>query len=114
MLLNNLTIRILRRARNLMRKGWTKDAYARNAKGRGVNFKAKTATHFCATGALRRASYEITGSKCGWHPTVALADRYVRDALDTGSLPHFNDYKATTKKQMLEGFGIAIELAKGE
>lgn len=46
----------LKRARRLIRKGWTRKAHARNRYGHTVHVQAPTAVRFCAEGALQRVA----------------------------------------------------------
>jgi uncharacterized protein (DUF2384 family) len=54
---------IYARAAALLKKGWTSNGLARNAKGRSVSPYSKTAVKFCAVGAIVRATYDVCGDE---------------------------------------------------
>jgi len=50
---------VLDRALELLRKGWTQDAYARDGEGRKVEVYNRDAKSFSARGAILRAEFEL-------------------------------------------------------
>lgn len=55
----NQTKRVLTRAYNLLRKGWTKGCLARNKYSNPVKVECDNATRFCALGAVERAALSV-------------------------------------------------------
>lgn len=47
---------LLTKARNKIKKGWTRGAYARNKYGKEIFWHSKNACRFCAVGAVKRMS----------------------------------------------------------
>lgn len=70
----NLDQVVYDRVAALIKRGWSGDALARNAKGRSVSPYSKTAVRFCAVGALARAAADVFGDE-------TLADRFLDRAI---------------------------------
>lgn len=87
--------RAFERAFELLRAGWTRGAYARDAKGNSnVHECSSGAVSFCAIGALRRATLDTLngyGDELAW--SLQIADRFVKQIeFKLGcSLVEFND-----------------------
>lgn len=107
---------VLVRARGLIEKGWTQRAFARTEEGVAVVTLDEKATCFCAIGAIRRAAYELDGSKTA---SVA-AENIVGEAILTVEcllpvgfdLPEFNDHRYTKQRNILDLFDNAVERLK--
>ena len=56
---------VLERALTLLQAGFSQRTYARDKKGRKVDWSSGKAVKFCATGAIRRATWELTGEEQG-------------------------------------------------
>lgn len=84
------TSEILRAAADLIDKGWTQGAYARNATGASVGPHDTDAVCFCALGAISRA----VGTE---RYDAVMAKIVARSALrvEIGNVVPFNDKKAT-------------------
>ena len=96
------TITVLRKAKRLIEKGWTKRAWARNSHGRAVDAHSRSAVRFCALGAIRLASKGVTADRVG-----------ARDALHsvlefTSNIENFNDDPGTKKSDVIRLFNRAI------
>lgn len=107
------TVQILKDARELIRKGWTRNRYASDRSGRTVDIESPYACRFCSLGAIRKA----TGDKQSPYP----ADQYVALAVGGGnprsafgSVAIFNDDEAGSKVAVIRAFDEAIKLAEQE
>lgn len=104
---------ILIRARELINKGFSKNAYARNAKKQQVDIFSKDAVCFCTLGALRRAQSELLASDRITIPWVSDDDIAHIAACMFPNMEHatsvaysFNDNH--TKEEVLAKFDAAI------
>jgi hypothetical protein len=106
-----LTIAILVRARELLSKrgGWGKDLGAADKEGNEVATSDKTACKFCATGALDRAIYDLTGEI--WAPVKPYAE--LLGFVGCGALENWNDER-TSKRPVLALFSSAIARLEGQ
>lgn len=95
-------VQILIDARTLLvEKGWTKLAPARDAEGRIVRPHNPSATCFCASGAVTRASDHPTSTEVAYSRLM----RFIPPQY--GSVQFFNDYQSSVVP-VLELFDRAI------
>lgn len=96
------TVEILKRAKDLLQQGWTKNAYARDDFGYSVSETSEDAVCWCANGALWRAVWDLNA-------TSAECQRYARRELDAltadGSIVRFNDKQTEGATVECEGEG---------
>lgn len=92
---------LLREARALLAQGWTKDAFARDAKQQKVAPDSNEAVQWCAFGAMMR---------CGGPVRSSLFESAMEEEgiLVTG-LGDFNDHPDTTHDDLLRLFDLTIE-----
>lgn len=97
---------ILREAKRLIKKGWTRGAWARIGKD-ATHSSDPAATCFCASGALFRVS---AGD------LRRVASDYLRRGarLRTSEIPKWNDAPGRKKSQVLAAFDKAIQLAEAD
>ena len=100
-------VEILKEARELVAKGWTRGCSARDAKGDFVRPESPDATCWCAYGAVARATDDEATGK--W----AIATRYLGDAVGY-HVPAFNDAPGRTQVEVLAVFDAAIAKAKAD
>jgi hypothetical protein len=112
-------IKILKKARSLLSKGWTQKHAARNKYGHRVDYLSPTATKFCAFGALDRAflnSLKPSGATSTDYNAKDISDialqeeAYVRTACR--SYIDFNDRQPSGpigKKNVVDLFSSAIK-----
>lgn len=93
------TIQVLRKARALVKKGWTQGCMARSAKGNRITPFSPKACRFCAWGAIESAARE--GGN--YFPAYKALERIVEN------VPRFNDAPARTQRQVLAAFDRAIK-----
>lgn len=101
----------LRKARALIEKGWTQEAWARAADGANVPFSSRSAVCFCAAGALNRA-LQVGGHEWG---LAEQSWQVLEDAIGVSSssdVVKFNDAPERTQAEVLAAFDKAIELAE--
>lgn len=98
---------VLRRARALIVKGWTRGTFARDKSGREVGLYDKGACRFCADGALMRAAGETTHASIFAGTVYARAFHALAGCM-TGLPPTFND-RQNSKKPVLAAFDAAIK-----
>ncbi len=55
--MNKEAIEVIRQAKNLLEKGWTKDKFACDNRGKEVSLLHEKACKFCAIGAVNRAMH---------------------------------------------------------
>lgn len=99
-----LVIAVLSRARELLSKrgGWITEIGAADKDGQEVPFDGKEACRFCATGALDRAAFDLTGEWTNLDPHInALGFK------SAWALENWNDEQAS-KKAVLSLFSAAI------
>lgn len=92
----------LRKARELVAKGWTKRAFARKRNGKICVLDSKDACSFCASGAMRR----IMGGESyieGW--------KMLERAIDPYSIIAWNDDPKRTQAEVVAAFDRAIAIA---
>ena len=91
----------LNEGRKRIEKGWTRRAYARDAKSRRVFPEAPSATKWCAVGSCYANPGSIT------YLRRALYNKFSED-----SITDWNDQKGRTQDQVLKLYDSAIELAE--
>lgn len=101
---------ILKRARDLVGKGWIKGYWARDAEGDNVHYSSPAACQFCAEGAIDRAIFEVK-------PKNAVSGQLARARFEYvfggRSVIERNDSKTTTKEQVFGCFDFAYRGAAG-
>lgn len=97
---------VLTKARNLLKKGWTKGVFARNKYGHEVSINSRSACKFCAQGAVAKVTTHEHN-----HSSYILARNFLNKFTD-GMLMSFNDN--SNKERVLELFDKAITKAKLE
>lgn len=105
---------ILEKARELLLRGWTQRAFARNQYGTPVPSWATDACCWCAHGAIVRAQYELFGAtaKALESNTVISCMEQLDVLLNSADLSAFNDLLTTTQKDVLDLFDRAIEMTE--
>jgi hypothetical protein len=104
-------VELLRRASDLIRRGWTQHAESRDAAGAEVEPWQPTATCWSLLGALVAALEEVTDG--GDLPLAQLADALDALALfvDSDSLADWNDDPRRTRDDVIGVLGVAAEAA---
>jgi hypothetical protein len=103
--------KLLIRAKELIEKGWAKDTFARNSKGKEVSDYSPEACKFCLVGAIRRAAYELdlvngTAPSINYWPLIdhlrnLLPKSKRKNATLYESIDQFND-ACVTKKPVIK------------
>lgn len=104
-------VQVLRKARALVVKGWTRKAYARDKWRHRVDINSPRATCFCGDGAVRKVTGLVDISRGPFNKPTPIYSR-VRAALDGaigGLFPEFND--SHTKDDVVAAFDKAIKVA---
>lgn len=107
-------IDVLKRMRTILRKGWTQDEFAINAKGQSVISSSPNAVKFCLLGAKTRVLDELDPVK-PW-----ILDESVNDLLLQcirpcfRYIPDFNDAPGRKKSEILKVVSCAIEKAQAK
>lgn len=111
----------LQEARELILKeeNWTKEAFARDARGNACNIRAEGACQWCATGALEKVTLpDLNGvgymSKSYWTRYDEALDALLLVVRPLGGLgvASYNDEHGHSAT--IEMFDAAIKLAKGQ
>lgn len=107
-----LDLRVLRRARELIEKGWTTKWFAKTKTGRRCAVNSPYATFWCAMGALQRAVVD-TGYHDGTHE---LMRRHLYPMIDFSfaSIAAWNDEAERTQSDVIELFNKAIAKLEAE
>ncbi len=103
---------VLEKARALVRKGWTQGAYVRGKSGRSLEVMSRSATCFCARGAVFRVCGGLDAYPA--NDALALLDEAVGGKRYMGTSLSFNDKKGRKKAEVIAAFGRAIAIAKLE
>jgi hypothetical protein len=101
-------LQVLETARELIEKGWTRGAEARDEYGNAKGWKSKKAVCFCAIGAIWKADGKAFG------PVGDLAQYTLVSCIRTPGIAQWNDSPRRTKKQVLAAFDRAIVKAEKE
>lgn len=96
---STLMLKVLKKARKLILKGWTRQTFARDKSGKAVSARSRKACKYCATGAIIRA---------GGSDEAAYLVQNELTKFD--SLALFND-RQTTKWPVVHAFDRAIAKA---
>lgn len=104
-------VELLRRASDLIRRGWTQHAESRDPAGAEVEPWQSTATCWSLLGALVAALEDVTDG--GDLPLAQLADALDALALfvDSDSLADWNDDPRRTQKDVIGVLGAAADAA---
>lgn len=102
-------VKVLRKARALVAKGWTQGTYARSKSGRPVKHLGRAAARFCAIGAL-----DVAAHSSGDRFTYSDARDALRQAVGVHLLPEWNDESGRTKADVLAAFDRAIRAEAGK
>lgn len=105
---------VLRHAKGLLERGWTRHTSARAHDRRQVSEDDPDARFFCATAANWRAARELFGyawagamqTRTG-HAVVAAA-RALRPSRPPVSLPTLNDFVVRSKRELLRAYDAAL------
>jgi hypothetical protein len=84
-------LKVIRLARRLIEKGWTRGNNARRRNGHKVMSNHPKAARFCARGAISRACYDLKSNVSYWAVYTALVDEVRCD------LAVFNDMQLSKK-----------------
>ena len=95
----------LNEIRELLAKGWTQVALARDQRGHDVSVMSENAVSFCVVGAMRRSSRGLARL---WSIHHALRE------LTNGTISAWNDDPTRTHAQVLALIDRAIEIAEAE
>jgi hypothetical protein len=102
-------IKALKKARDLINKGWIKNQYAADKRGYGVDPRRKDAVKFCVFGAVERA----TNSKAERDQLIEVLNGKLNAAhYECNSLfaiTDFNDAPSTRKPRVVALFNRAIK-----
>jgi TolB-like protein len=90
---NERIVSDLTEARKLLEKGWTQNAYARNANGVAVDEENPNACSFCVRGALNRAHASLE--------THLLVGRVVKERTGGLWVHLWNDAPGRTREEVL-------------
>lgn len=101
------TYRVLRKAQELIKKGWTQ-GLSQERTPDGVSY--------CTIGAISMASFSLGGFYYS-DEAFAVACTVLRNVIEPDteiplSLATWNDDKTRTKEQVVEAFGAAVERAR--
>lgn len=95
----------LKKARIYLKKGWIRDVFARNTEGFGVGARSDAACGVCLMGAISRATRHAPTRR-------RVIDAIRRANPHVGLLPHFNDSRTTTHRDVLRVVDAALALLK--
>lgn len=100
------TSEVLRAARALVEKGWTRGGYSHDAKGEQCSYTDPQAVEFCAFYAIVRALTTEGWADGCWDALKAAAG--------SDSIIIWNDAPGLTQAEVLAAFSAAIEAAEQE
>ena len=98
-------VKTLKKAKKLLKSGWTKLASARNKYGNPVSIDCKNAVRFCASGAVLRS----TQDEATQNRIYGLFDILLRE-----SIVAYNDRYHVSKNDILDVFDKAIKNASSK
>ena len=122
------TVWVLRKARALVKRGWVRDKWAKDAAGRVVHYDSPEACAFCLLGAIFRAEAEYGNPTYALEPggydkaraTYYPPNRWLEQALwhrmgqpYRSSLRLWHDAPERTQAEVLALLDLAIEEARG-
>lgn len=112
---NDNVIRILRRARSLIRKGWTTGSYARNNENLSIGLSdainltvAGKPAKFCFVGSLYASYKQLGMPKTDYDTSEKLASLSIPGTF--ANLASFNDSKGCSQRKVLKALGEAIRI----
>lgn len=76
-----LELKVLQRAKRLVRKGWCQGYEARDSQDTDCSADSVVACQWCATGSIARAVTEVTGVSGAGHKVTGLLTEELSDAL---------------------------------
>lgn len=99
-------------ARELVEKGWTQRAYARDVNGKVMSFQENGAICYCSSGAIMASLYETMN--CSIDETYAKKTKELSDIFRNASdiqdaIPYWNDSVGTSRRKVLKAFDAAIK-----
>jgi len=100
------TVKALREARRLIKKGWSRKAYARDRWRHPVDSSSKRAVCFCATGAINRATWGKNFS------ITEQAETQIKNVISSNgfhNIVDWNDAMGRTKQEVVRAFTKAIQ-----
>ncbi len=95
-------LKVLKKARKLILKGWTRQTFARDKRGKAVPYDSKKACKFCASGAINRFA-KLTE----FYKATAAVEEFIPVKGLYRSLPLFNDAQSS-KWPVVKLFDAAI------
>lgn len=100
-------IDVLKRMKSILtRRGWVQGYYAKNSRGKIVEFDSTAAVGYCLTGARFLAEKELR------QDSTVGAKRLIESCVPKPfSVEEFNDAEATTKKDVVAVINCAIQKA---
>lgn len=98
---------VLARARVIVKNGWTKGAFGRTKGGTAVAATHPQAVRRCAIGALQKARKDLGASDSTYARALSEIAKGVPKTAP--GLTSWQDYPATTKRDVLDLFDRAIE-----
>lgn len=102
---------ILTAAANLLEtKGWTQDAFARDANGKSIKSHEESAVCFCTIGALNRASGENVVRRLDTEGNRAY--EHLRHSIGGWGVAEWNDSYDRTKEDVISTLRNAAETYK--
>jgi hypothetical protein len=100
-------LEILKQIRELLSKGFCKEAYARNEKGEKVDYYSEDACSFCIYGAIHRTM--LAYPRMDYVDTLLKIRKILSVHLPKyGTLVVYNDHPGTTQNNILELLDKAI------
>ena len=101
--------KVIRRALELLKKGWTQQEYAKQENGYRSEWPYRDAVSFCAVGALARASWELEREEsCHVYTDYSVRQVNKHVPLKFGGLTEYNDNSETTANDIIEVFEACI------
>jgi len=106
--MSNDSVKVLRRTKSLLRKGWTQGPEAKSSSGRAVRPESPRACKWCLWGAVLRAQYDLSAD----NDTYAKAWTALYNVLGESPVC-FNEYEGRKKFEILAIVDAAIEYLDG-
>lgn len=96
--------KILKRAKSLIRRGWTQGSYARNRGDTSIVVESPNACKFCLRGAVERAHLDLQAdSEYYW-----AAQRVLEKTIRKETVIQYNDKSGRKKDEILKKLDMAI------
>ncbi len=99
-------IKVLRGAKKLIKKGWTKKVGAKNKQGEEVDPRSSSAYKFCLDGALYKIWYDLGRPKDHYYEACKIISNITKHLYGKGLL-EFND--STNKSKVIQVLDKAIK-----